>query len=644
MKNITLFICVFIFQAIFSQQLIYVSTTGNDQNDGTKQSPVYSLQAAFDLAKKKYYQPLEIKVNGGNYFFVEPLAINESYSRTLKNKIRVIGDKINKPIFYGGDKILPILDKETGYWIINTNKKKGAIGENSHILSINGQSRKVTRFPSEGFAKPLKVSYKNGSVTIVIPSELNELLNSNSHENIKNIYVTFYVKWTNIIRYIDEYNYKESTISFKGTNLPELYLIEPNKTNFTVNNIKKVLKPGEWYYNDSKTILYRPLENDNISKSFVVVATSKEVIDIKGTLNKKVSYIDFENIYFNTIGASLDRSGYFPYQAAVNVESIIQLSHANNINFINISAKNISTNVFWLKEGSDNIKILKSNFSDLGAGAIKIGNIKYDSDNYATNNIVVNNNIINGGGKLYPDAVPILILESYSNLVSHNDISDFTYTGISIGWKWGYGKSLAYKNIISHNHIYNLGNGIMDDMGGIYTLGESNGTIIENNVIHDITSNNYGGWGIYADEGSSHLLIKNNLVYNCSDSGFHQHYGKENIIENNIFAFNGKAELEVSRIENHLSLTFNNNIIVHNDKNFFNQNWLKLTKNASNNIYYSLIDDKNETSVLLKEESNYHIINPLLEKKEFYYVVKNSDIYKLSNFKKIDFLDIGVKN
>jgi parallel beta-helix repeat protein len=111
-------------------------------------------------------------------------------------------------------------------------------------------------------------------------------------------------------------------------------------------------------------------------------------------------------------------------------------------------------------------------------------------------------------------------------------------------------------------------------MGGIYTLGISPGTVLRGNRIDNIRARGYGGWGIYTDEGSTGILIENNVVTNTKTGGFHQHYGRENIVRNNVFAYAAQdGQVIRSRQEDHLSFTFAHNVVLWKGTPLLGGNW-----------------------------------------------------------------------
>jgi hypothetical protein len=172
------------------------------------------------------------------------------------------------------------------------------------------------------------------------------------------------------------------------------------------------------------------------------------------------------------------------------------------------------------------------------------------------------------------------------NAVAHNHIHHLYYTGISAGWVWGYGPSVSRENRIEYNRIHDVGQRLLSDMGGVYLLGVSPGTVVRGNVIHDVDSWSYGGWGIYTDEGSTGIRIEDNLVYRTKSGGFHQHYGRDNLVRNNIFALARTEQIARSRAEAHRGFTFERNIVYFKEGELFGGNWKDGHFALDYNVYF----------------------------------------------------------
>ncbi len=419
--------------------------------------------------------------------------------------------------------------------------------------------------------------------TLALNPEAYDALSTLSGQT-ENVRISFMHAWDMTRRYIETFDPVDSLVYIVGNIMKPWNPIDRESQFMFEGDVSFIDEPGEWCVDHvNRVLLYYPRQGETPANAVAEVPLLDHIAIIDGCDD-----VSFEGISMIHTRYKMPRKGDEPLQAASKVGAAVELRDASGIIIRGCEIAHTGGYGLWFDRGCHRSIAEGCLIEDLGAGGVKIGGTvlpEADSPDI-TSHITLNNCIVRSGGREFPTGTGVLLTHASDCVITHNEVADFYYTGISIGWVWGYGYSPSVRNYIGYNHVHHLGWGTLSDMGGIYTLGRSDSTVIEHNVVHHVYSYSYGGWGIYADEGTSGLTVRSNLVHDCKFSAFHQHYGRDNKVENNIFANQMRVQLESSSDEPHMQFSYASNIVYHTTGKMYGLRWDKSQIDRHHNLYW----------------------------------------------------------
>lgn len=246
-------------------------------------------------------------------------------------------------------------------------------------------------------------------------------------------------------------------------------------------------------------------------------------------LPETTGYIDNQaGILWNTSGATT---------TPTMVPAAVTVSRGDDITFTDDTFEHLGGTAVDLADGTQGSGVYSSLITDTAGGGVYAGEVDdYFQNNPAlmTTGDTIADNRISYVGQDYSDTVGVWAGYTRDLTVTHNDVGHTPYSGMSIGWGWGYaspcsmqaaqglstcehGTIYAGGNYITDNYVHDVMN-TLSDGGPIYTNGGQGGDVVNGTIADSILSGNYVSVSnhtnnmLYQDEGSSYWHTYGNVV------------------------------------------------------------------------------------------------------------------------------------
>ena len=563
----------------------FVSPRGNDNWSGrladpaSIDGPFATITRARDAVRAlhktlKEPRPIRVVLRGGSYYLDSPLEFGPEDSGTEKAPVVYAARPGEKVVLSGGRRLEGGRWGELNglkAWLLDVPEVKAGRW-NFRQLFVNGTRCPRARLPKQG---EYRIESLPGYTGDFLRSPTKQFVYASGDiapfwRNLRDVEIIGITRWLDNRLPIESVNAEHRTVTFDRASLFALVSSSASgdgtarPSTYWVENVFEAMdSPGQWYLDRPRGVLYYlPRLGEEMSSAEIIAPRLTQVVRVVGSPGATVHDIRFE-------GLGLAHTEWQPpadyassLQAGIEVPGALLFDYAERCTFTGGGIAHIGNYGVEVGVGCADIEIARNRITDIGAGGIRIGHFfSWETDGSGrltergrqrkdamphgphSERITVADNEIAHCGRFTLEAVGVFVGDNANNTIIHNHIHDTFYSGISVGSVQDFGPSQATDNVIEYNHIHDIGQGMLSDLAGIYTC-STPGSRIAYNLVHDVVRREYGGWGIYPDEGSHDLLIRKNLVYRCQDGALFAHHNHDITAENNIFALNRTAQVE----------------------------------------------------------------------------------------------------
>lgn len=555
---------------------IYVSPHGNNGATGTAKHPVRTLAHARDLARAQ--RQSRILLAGGVYRLTQPLVLLPEDSG-----ISFAAEGPKQPMLSGAVQITgwTLADAKRNLWKAHTPEAL----TNSRQLYINGVRAQRTRGLVPVSLHMTSTGYIAGDATMSHWKNISDIEFVYTGGNaIWNTPSEGLGSWTEPRCPIASISGTDIIMaqpcwdnSTKRVMLPSgertANLVGPmsvGKQPAYVENAFELLgTPGQWYFDrPASTIYYVPRPGEDLTRADVEVPVLQTLVEVKGTASDPIHDVTFSGIQFSYatwLGPStptgfseiqanyqitgkdgyakqglckLVPGGECPFANWTKAPGNVRVSYDRHIQFLNDVFTHLGAAGLDFASGSQQNVVEDSIFTDISGNGLQLGGVEAPLApvaNFTSDNRIANNLFRNIGAE-YRGGIGVVVGYARNTLITHNEFDHLPYAAISIGWGgWpdkiklpGQANNSA-NNVISDNSIHDFML-VLSDGGGIYTQGRTgkdlpDGEKINGNVIRYQYSS---GHGIYTDNGSAMISIRNNVVFHTEhdniNSRHHDYY------------------------------------------------------------------------------------------------------------------------